>query len=76
LAEPNGPLITGATRQLVGDLFEYRDLGSVEIGSFDDPVPLRQVMFENTSSPTSSTTRSALIPVRPDRACIASSTAV
>jgi len=41
MAEPNGVLIT--TRRLVGDLFEYRDLGSVEIGGFDDPVPVRQV---------------------------------
>src|SRR5437764_12487377 len=39
LAEPNGVLIGGATRQLIGDLFEYRDLGPVEIPGFDDPVP-------------------------------------
>jgi class 3 adenylate cyclase len=31
LAEPNSILIAGATRRLVGGLFEYRDFGSVNI---------------------------------------------
>ena len=44
LAEPNAVLIAGTTRQLVGDLFDYRDLGSVEIRGFDDPVPVWQVL--------------------------------
>ena len=44
MAEPNGVLIAGATRQLVGDLFEYRDLGLVEIRGFRDPVPVWQVL--------------------------------
>jgi hypothetical protein len=44
MAEPNGVLIAGATRHLVGDLFEYRDLGSVEIKGFDDPIPVWQVL--------------------------------
>jgi class 3 adenylate cyclase/predicted ATPase len=44
MAEPNGVLIAGATQQLVGDLFEYRDLGSVEIRGFNDPVLVWQVL--------------------------------
>jgi class 3 adenylate cyclase/tetratricopeptide (TPR) repeat protein len=44
MAEPNGVLIAGATRQLVGDLFEYRDLGSIQIRGFDDPVLVSQVL--------------------------------
>jgi class 3 adenylate cyclase len=47
LAEPNSILIAGATRQLVGDLFEYRDLGTVEIRGFDDPVPVWQVLRQS-----------------------------
>ena len=44
LAEPNGVLITGPTRQLVGDLFEYRDLGVIEIKGFDEGIPIWQVL--------------------------------
>jgi len=44
MAGPNGVLIAGATRQLVGDLFEYRDLGSIEIRGFDRRVPVCQVL--------------------------------
>jgi class 3 adenylate cyclase/predicted ATPase len=44
LAEPGTVLIAGATRQLVGDLFEFRDLGSVEIKGFDNPVVVWQVL--------------------------------
>ena len=43
MAEPNGVLVAGATRQLVGDLFEYCDLGWIEIrGSI---IPSRSVRY-------------------------------
>ena len=44
LAEPNGVLISGNTRQLVGDLFEYRDLGRVEIRGFSGRIPVYEVL--------------------------------
>src|SRR5262249_21991662 len=44
LAEPNAVVIAAGTRRLVGDLFEYRDLGAVEIKGFDDRVPVSQVI--------------------------------
>jgi tetratricopeptide (TPR) repeat protein len=44
LAEPNGVVISGNTRQLVGDLFEYRDLGRVEIRGFSGRIPVYEVL--------------------------------
>lgn len=44
LAEPNGVLISATTRLLVGDLFEYRDLGSVGVKGFDAAVPVWRVL--------------------------------
>ena len=38
LAEANTIVIASKTHQLVGDLFEYRDLGMVEIKGFAEPV--------------------------------------
>src|SRR5216683_747288 len=43
LAEPDTVVIAGNTRCLLGDLFEYRALGSVTIKGFGDPVPVWQV---------------------------------
>jgi hypothetical protein len=37
-------MIAGSTRQLVGELFEYRDLGLFEIKGFHDPIPAWQVL--------------------------------
>ena len=48
LAEPNGVIISGATRQLVGGLFDYQDLGSVEIKGLDDPVQIWRVLRPST----------------------------
>jgi class 3 adenylate cyclase len=39
LAEPDSVVIAAGTRQLVGGLFEYRDLGAVEIKGIAAPVP-------------------------------------
>src|SRR5262249_60246969 len=43
-AEPNTVLIDAGTRQLVGELFEYRGLGRVEIKGFARPVKIWQVV--------------------------------
>src|SRR5712692_5771895 len=44
LAEPDSVVIAGGTRRLVGDLFEYRDLGAVELKGIAAPVPAWQVL--------------------------------
>jgi class 3 adenylate cyclase/predicted ATPase len=44
VAEPNVVVIASGTRRLVGDLFEYRDLGTVEVKGIAAPVPTWQVL--------------------------------
>jgi len=44
LAEPETVVIAAGTRRLLGDLFEYRDLGTVEIKGIVGPVPAWQVL--------------------------------
>jgi class 3 adenylate cyclase/predicted ATPase len=44
LAEPETVVIAAGTRRLVGDLFEYRDLGPVEVRGIAGPVPAWQVL--------------------------------
>jgi class 3 adenylate cyclase/predicted ATPase len=44
LAEPDSIVIAAGTRRLIGDLFEYRDLGAVEVKGFAQPVPAWQVL--------------------------------
>ena len=44
LAEPSAVVIAASTRQLVGDLFEYRDLGAVEVKGIAAPVSAWQVL--------------------------------
>jgi predicted ATPase/class 3 adenylate cyclase len=44
LAEPNALVIAAGTRRLVGDLFEYRSLGAVEVKGIAGPVPAWQVL--------------------------------
>jgi class 3 adenylate cyclase len=44
LATPDAVVIAAATRRLVGDLFEYRDLGAVEVKGIAEPVPAWQVL--------------------------------
>ena len=44
MAEPNTLLIGETTRRLVGDLFECRDLGAVELRGVAEPVPAWQVL--------------------------------
>src|SRR5437764_7831939 len=44
LAEPDAVVIAAATRRLVGDLFDYRDLGAIEVKGIAGPVPAWQVL--------------------------------
>src|SRR6516162_1554712 len=39
LAEPDTVVIAASTRRLTGDLFEYRDLGAIELRGIAEPVP-------------------------------------
>src|ERR1700758_4240798 len=48
LAEPDTVVIAANTRRLVGDLFEYRDLGAVEVKGLSAPVPAWQVLRPTT----------------------------
>jgi len=44
LAEPEAVVIAAGTRRLVGDLFEYRDLGAVEVKGLVEPVQAWQIL--------------------------------
>ena len=44
LAEPGAVVIGASTRRLLGDLFEVRDLGAVEVKGVAEPVPAWQVL--------------------------------
>jgi class 3 adenylate cyclase len=44
LVEPDAVVIAAGTRRLVGDLFEYRDLGAAEVKGVAAPVPAWQVL--------------------------------
>jgi class 3 adenylate cyclase len=44
LAEPDTVAIAAGTRRLVSDLFEYRDLGMIEVRGIAAPVPAWQVL--------------------------------
>src|SRR6202043_163954 len=43
LAAPDAVVIAAGTRRLVGDFFEYRDLGAVEVKGIAGPVPAWRV---------------------------------
>jgi class 3 adenylate cyclase/tetratricopeptide (TPR) repeat protein len=43
-AEPDAVVIAAGTRRLVGNLFDYRDLGAVEVKGMAGPVPAWQVL--------------------------------
>ena len=44
LADPSAVVISASTRRLVGDLFEYHNLGAVEVKGIAEPVPAWQVL--------------------------------
>jgi len=47
LAEPGTVVIPAGTRRLVGDLFEYRDLGAVDVKGIAGEVPAWQVLRQS-----------------------------
>jgi predicted ATPase/class 3 adenylate cyclase len=47
IAEPNAIVIADSTRRLVGDLFECRDLGAVELKGFPEPIKAWRVLRES-----------------------------
>ena len=47
-AEPDTVVIAASTRRLTGDLFEYRDLGQIELKGIAAPVPAWQVLRPST----------------------------
>src|SRR5262252_1372634 len=47
LAEPDAVVIGPQTRRLLGDLFECRDLGAIEVKGFPEPVQAYQVVRES-----------------------------
>src|SRR5262249_28281546 len=47
LAEPGAVVIGPQTRRLLGDLFEYRDLGAVEVKGLPEPVQAYHVVRES-----------------------------
>jgi class 3 adenylate cyclase len=48
LAEPDAVVIAASTRRLIGDLFECRDLGAVEVKGIAAPVAAWQVLRPST----------------------------
>ena len=44
IANPNAVVIASATRRLVGRLFDYQDLGTIEVKGFSEPVSACQVL--------------------------------
>ena len=47
LAEPNAVVIAQATHRLTGGLFQYENLGAVEVKGFAEPVPAWRVFGES-----------------------------
>jgi class 3 adenylate cyclase/predicted ATPase len=47
IAEPSTVLIAPQTRQLLGDLFDYSDLGAIEVKGFPEPINVYQVVSES-----------------------------
>jgi predicted ATPase/class 3 adenylate cyclase len=62
LAPPNGIVISGATKELVGDGFAYLDLGLQELKGIDEPTVAWQVTGENDSEFESETGTAAEAP--------------
>src|SRR5580692_1622212 len=48
MAPANAVLVVESTRRLVGDLFDYRDLGAVALKGLAEPVLASQVLSEST----------------------------
>ena len=49
VAEPNAVVIASDTRRLAGGLFRYRDLGTLMLKGFSEPVPAYEVLDASTA---------------------------
>ena len=61
MAPANAVLVAESTRRLVGDLFDYRDLGAVTIKGLTEPVLAAQVLSESTIESRFEALRSATL---------------
>ena len=61
MAPANAVLVAESTRRLVGDLFDYRDLGAVTIKGFTQPVLAAHVLGESTVESRFEALRSATL---------------
>jgi class 3 adenylate cyclase/predicted ATPase len=61
LAEPNAVVIAPATHRLLGELFEYTDLGAHELKGFAQPVRARQVLCEKPADSRFEATHTAVL---------------
>jgi class 3 adenylate cyclase/tetratricopeptide (TPR) repeat protein len=63
LAEPGAVVIAPSTRQLIGGLFEYRDLGTVALEGFAENVPAWQVRGASAIESRFEAMRTAMTPL-------------
>jgi predicted ATPase/class 3 adenylate cyclase len=61
MAPANAVLVADSTRRLVGDLFDYRDLGAVALKGMAEPVSASQVLGESTIESRFEALRSATL---------------
>ena len=61
MAPANAVLVAESTRRLVGDLFDYRDLGAVTLKGLTEPVSASQVLGESTIESRFEALRSATL---------------
>jgi class 3 adenylate cyclase len=47
MAPPNAVLVAESTRRLIGDLFDYRDVGAITIKGLSEPILASQVLNES-----------------------------
>jgi class 3 adenylate cyclase/tetratricopeptide (TPR) repeat protein len=63
LAAPNTVVIAEGTRRLIGGLFEYRDLGAVDLKGFAEDVPAWQVLGAGAAESRFEALRAATTPL-------------
>src|SRR5205823_11661364 len=61
MTPPNAVLVAESTRRLVGDLFDYRDLGAIKVKGLAEPVPGWQVLNESAVENRFKALRSAML---------------
>ncbi|MBR0798117.1 AAA family ATPase [Bradyrhizobium jicamae] len=63
LAEPGTVVISASTRRLTGGLFEYRDLGTLTLKGFDEPVEASCVLGESATESRFEALRASTMPL-------------